>query len=359
MINLSLCMIVKDEEKVIKRCLDTVKDIVDEIIIVDTGSNDNTIEIVKEYTDKIYYFKWIDDFSKARNFSFSKASKDYILWLDADEYLDEENREKLKKLKVNLDDSIDIVTLETNMVIDEDDHLAFIGRRNRIVKKSKNFKWIGFVHEYIDVSGNFFDSDICIIHHKIKCVSDRNLKLYKKNIEAGNKLSDRDLYYYGKELICNKYYEEAIKILEEFITKEIWIEEMIDALCKIGKCHLYLNDHQKARSYYYRTFEYISPNVNLLYNIAESFELQKEYKKAIKWYEIIQDLRNSENFCPCECDSLECFDFNINLSLCVCNFEVGNIRKSYYHHLKCKSISPSNPCVIRNDEIFKDIIIKD
>ena len=84
---ISLCMIVKNEEDNIGNCLDNIKDLVDEIIIVDTGSTDKTKEIVKKYTDKIYDFEWVDDFSKARNYSFSKATKDYIFWLDADDIL--------------------------------------------------------------------------------------------------------------------------------------------------------------------------------------------------------------------------------------------------------------------------------
>jgi glycosyltransferase involved in cell wall biosynthesis len=66
-------MIVKNEESVLGRCLDSVKDIVDEIIIVDTGSSDKTKEIAAKYTNRIYDFEWIDDFSVARNFSFEKA----------------------------------------------------------------------------------------------------------------------------------------------------------------------------------------------------------------------------------------------------------------------------------------------
>ena len=73
MITISLCMIVKNEERILARCLDSVKDLVDEIIIVDTGSADATKRIAAEYTDKIYDFTWIDDFSAARNFAFSKA----------------------------------------------------------------------------------------------------------------------------------------------------------------------------------------------------------------------------------------------------------------------------------------------
>ena len=78
---ISLCMIIKNEEKTIARCLDSVKDLVDEIIIVDTGSTDKSKEIVSKYTDKVYDFEWVEDFAKARNFSFSKATKDYIMWL--------------------------------------------------------------------------------------------------------------------------------------------------------------------------------------------------------------------------------------------------------------------------------------
>ena len=94
MIKISLCMIVKNEEQVLDRCLNSVKDIADEIIIVDTGSTDKTKDIAKKYTNKVYDFKWINDFSKARNYSFSKASMDYTLWLDADDVILENDKKK-------------------------------------------------------------------------------------------------------------------------------------------------------------------------------------------------------------------------------------------------------------------------
>jgi len=93
-ITISLCMIVKDEEQTISKCLESVKSVVDEIIIVDTGSTDATKEIVKKYDAKVYDFQWIEDFSAARNFAFSKATKEYILWLDADDIIDTEDIKK-------------------------------------------------------------------------------------------------------------------------------------------------------------------------------------------------------------------------------------------------------------------------
>ena len=78
MITISLCMIVKNEEKILRRCLDSVADLVDEIVIVDTGSQDETKRIAAEYTKFVYDFQWVDDFSAARNFAFSKATQEYI-----------------------------------------------------------------------------------------------------------------------------------------------------------------------------------------------------------------------------------------------------------------------------------------
>ena len=97
----SLCMIVKNEEDYIEKCIGSVNGIVDEIIIVDTGSNDRTREVAERFNAKIYDFKWNDDFSAARNFSISKATKDWILVLDADETISSKDLETIKGLANN------------------------------------------------------------------------------------------------------------------------------------------------------------------------------------------------------------------------------------------------------------------
>ena len=111
MISISVCMIVKDEEEVLARCLNSLAGIADEIIIVDTGSGDATKQIAAAYTERIYDFAWVDDFSAARNYSFSKATMEYIYVADADEVIEEGERQKFLKLKRELDRRVEIVQM--------------------------------------------------------------------------------------------------------------------------------------------------------------------------------------------------------------------------------------------------------
>ena len=94
---LSLCMIVRDEEFSLENTLMTARPHVDEMIIVDTGSTDQTVSIAKKYADKVEHFRWIDDFSAARNYSLQFATKPWILVLDADEIIAPEDYVRLKE----------------------------------------------------------------------------------------------------------------------------------------------------------------------------------------------------------------------------------------------------------------------
>ena len=164
-ITVSVCMIVKNEEKVLARCLDSLKGLYEELIIVDTGSTDSTKEIAAGYTDKIYDFAWTGSFSDARNFSFSKATMEYIYTADADEILNEENRQKFLELKQCLLPEIDIVQmiytnqLEFNTTYNYDEEL-----RPKLYKRLRTFEWVEPLHEQVRLEPVVYDSDIKIIH---------------------------------------------------------------------------------------------------------------------------------------------------------------------------------------------------
>ena len=223
--SISLCMIVKNEEMHIARCLDSVSELVEEIIIVDTGSEDRTMEIASHYTSKIYSYPWKDDFSDARNYSFSKASMDYCMWMDADDVLEEIEKDKFLQLKQTLSSDVDVVMMKYNTSFDEAGKPSFSYFRERWIRNCSKYRWIGVVHEVIPPSGNIFYSDIAISHKKINAGDpDRNLNIYRKVLSEGKHLDPRQQYYYGRELYYHKQYEEAASVLEQFLLlEEGWI----------------------------------------------------------------------------------------------------------------------------------------
>ena len=210
---ISLCMIVKNEEQVLARCLDTVADLVDEIIIVDTGSTDATREVAEQYTSLIYDFEWCDDFAAARNFSFSKATMDYIYAPDADEVLDETNRERFRRLKRELIPEIEIVQMhyvnanENETVLNSKTEL-----RPKLFKRLRNFTWTDPIHEIVRLDPVVFDSDIEILHMPMGVHGKRDFGIFKKAIARDGRLSKRLVNMYARELLKTgneKDFEEA------------------------------------------------------------------------------------------------------------------------------------------------------
>ena len=179
MISISLCMIVRDEEEVLARCLDSVLPAVDEIVIVDTVSRDRTKEIAARYTDKLYDFEWCDDFSAARNYAFSKGSMDYLMWLDADDVLPRSSLQVLLDLKKSLDPQVTVVMMPYNVAFDEQGRPSFTYERERLIKNGAGFQWKGAVHEAIAPRGKILRSNVVVEHKKIKPGDpDRNLLIY-------------------------------------------------------------------------------------------------------------------------------------------------------------------------------------
>ncbi|MGE5632536.1 MAG: glycosyltransferase [Caulobacteraceae bacterium] len=185
----SLCMIVKNEEKYLEKCLKSVQGKVDEIIVVDTGSTDATIEIAKKYNAVIKHFDWIDDFAAARNFSIRDAKSDYILMLDADEYLDESI--ELRKELVSGKDYYR-VTIKNHLA---EGH-AIIHKNVRLFRANIGLRYVGKLHENVNIFENstkYSNGEAnVLIHHtgylrevvKEKKKDERNLRIMQSEVEA-------------------------------------------------------------------------------------------------------------------------------------------------------------------------------
>lgn len=344
-------MIVKNEEGLLDQCLSSVSGCVDEINIIDTGSVDKTKEIAKRYTTRIFDFKWIDDFAAARNFSFEKATKDYILWLDADDILLKSDQEKLLKLKKELTGIEECVTFKYHYAVDKENNPLFIFRRERLVRRDKGFKWVGFVHEYIEGAKQILDADIAVTHKRTHGESDRNLKLYQKKLKEGIVFSNRDKYYYGKELYYHQLFKEAIVQLEPLVQQAIWFEEKIDCVCKLADCYGALKKEERGRALLLKAFEWTDPRAEVIYKLGQSYEREGKYLQAIYWYKSIEGA-----VLPLACQGFiykDMWTWRPYLQIGVCYCHMGEYEKAFSYHQKAKSIKPDDPCILQNDQFFK------
>ncbi len=234
---ISVCLIVKNEESVIGRCLKSVILFADEIIVVDTGSGDKTKEIASKFTDKIYDLKWNDDFSAARNYAFSKASCNYLFWIDADDVISEENARKIIEIKNN-EPCFDTYMFRYAVAFDKNGNATFEYYRERLMKNCSLAKFSGFIHEAVVPFGRITYGDVTVEHRKIKSGDPlRNLKIYEKHLAEGEKLNGREQYYYSKELFYNGRYDKAKTGLIKFIYgKTRYLPDVKDAYKTVYKC---------------------------------------------------------------------------------------------------------------------------
>lgn len=352
MISISLCMIVKNEEDVIGRCLSSVEDLADEIIIADTGSTDRTKEIIREYTDKIYDFPWRQDFAAARNFAFSKASMDYQMWLDADDVLTEENREKFRELKETLDPSTDIVMMKYHTAYDNHGNPSMTYYRERLMRRDKNFLWVGRVHEVIPPSGTILYSEAAVSHKKLHPSDpDRNLKIYESMLAQGQDLDPRHRFYYARELRDHQRYQEAAAQFETFLDDGLgWEENNISACQDLADCYEKMGESGRVLPALTRSFAYDIPRAEVCCAIGFFFMKQSRYPQAIYWYEqatkLKPDARKGGFIRP------ECSDFIPYIQLCVCYDKLGDFEQALACHRKAQALKPENPSVLHNEAYF-------
>lgn len=190
---ISLCMIVKNEEECLPRCLDSVKDVVDEIIIVDTGSTDSTKEIARHYGAKLFDFEWINDFSSARNFSLDQASGEWILVLDADEELEPTTAKKLRQIARETDADAFIIQIR-NFYRHSTQKTVDVGAV-RFFRNRPFYRYTRRYHEVVDPS---------ILSHNGKIASDRSLVIfhdgYLRETAQGKSRKERAIQHMKIEL---------------------------------------------------------------------------------------------------------------------------------------------------------------
>lgn len=347
--SLSVCIIAKDEERVIGRCLGSVAELADEIIFVDTGSLDDTERIARAFTPHTYRFTWCDDFSKARNFAFSKATCDYILWLDADDVLPDVSRRGIVRLKETWTNE-DVVMLPYVAAFDEGGNPSFTYFRERILRREGNFLWRDPVHEIIVPHGKIVYENFPVEHRKEKTGDQlRNLKIYQKLLSGGKRLTARQQFYYANELFYNRMYAEAEAVYTDFLDRPALTENKVQASIHLSQIRA-LKNSDSALKTLFSSFILTPPSPELLCEIGVNFMRKKDYRQAIYWYDqAIQPI-------PTETLSFirpDCYGYVPYVQTALCHYYLGEIEAAIQANAKALAIKPYGSIAKSNDAFYR------
>lgn len=217
---ISGCLIVKDEAETLERCIKSMLPILDELIIVDTGSTDNTIEIARKYTDKVYNYTWQDNFADARNFAISKAGMEWIIFLDADEYFSERSLKNIRKAIDEENGKADAFLINGYNILLSTGEVKDKFTVIRIFRNRPEIRYQGRIHEYLRKKGQFTIvdcTDIIEIFHtgynKVvvdkKNKNDRNLSLLLSDLEE--RPNDGNTHFYlSLQYLAMEDYEKVL-----------------------------------------------------------------------------------------------------------------------------------------------------
>ena len=362
----SLClnMIVKNESKVITRLFDSVVSIVDYYCICDTGSTDDTKEIITEYfkgknIPGIIVEEPFKDFAYSRNFALNSckdAPTDYILLVDADMILEigaDFNKSCLTK---------DMYTLYQG-------NRDFYYKNVRIVKNNGSFKYVGVTHEYVSYPDGTVQATMDIDSLFINDIGDggakhdkfeRDIRLLKKGIEEEPQNKDRYHFY-----LANSYYsigdwENAIDVYKKRIEIGGWVQETWQCYYKIGHCYKNLNKMEDAVFQWLEAYNVLPTRVENLYEIVYYYRNKGKNHIAYGFYKIAKDilakLKDSEknDHLFLENDKYT-YRFDYELSIIagyVGIFNVNNSFVSTYNHSSDQGFIDN---ALSNMKYYKDI----
>lgn len=348
---ISLALIAKNEEKNVNRLLDSVDGCFDEIIFVDTGSTDKTKELAEKRGCKVFDFAWINSFCAARNFAFSKATSDFIVWCDLDDVL--YGRDNFLQWKKTAMEFTDATLACYNYALDENKKPVVSFIRERVFKRSLNPVWQYPLHEGIVIKNEWrkdvIPSESWGFNHlrdaeDIKADKSRNIKILEE-LRDKQALEPRLKFYYGKELFeiqepakAIAAFEEALKDPQEIHDKMLCYQYLAYASFQcaqqiknelVNEKNKYLDLGVNAAVDGLK----LDPNRAEFHVIAGDIYLAKgEIAKAIPHYAAAKHCLNpKENGSPYEgaiYSFLDCYNLNPRLQLARCYFHIGKLKEA-------------------------------
>lgn len=339
----TLCLIVKDESAQLRACIDSFKDLFSNIVIVDTGSKDNTSSVAKKLGAEVFKHKWLNDFSSARNFALSKVKTEWVLIVDADDRIEEKDKKNLKRELQNIKETVKIITCPYIY-----SKTGQAGPRVRFFKTNLNLKFIYPVHEKLQIPDKYQKNHISIeipfLHLKnsedFKKGFERNVEIMNKYIKKHPK-DERILYYLSHDNYLLDKFENSIKWCEKFLqnhSKNSYKKNKV--LTREGLCYKKLNKPLKAINSYLSAITVAPDLIEPYLYLGDMYLEQNKYNEAIELYQIASKCEyphdNEMSFNKAR------YTYHANLRLSYTLPKIGENQKALQLAKKVQEYIPSN-----------------
>lgn len=291
MVSLSLAMIVRNEAPNLPGVLADAAAFCDELLVVDTGSTDETRDVATAAGARVVEFPWIDDFAAARNASFDACTGDWVIWLDADDRVPPVVQDGIRRAKHDLlGPDLDAVWMPYRYHFDATTgECTFSLNRERIVRRAAGARWVGRVHEVIDLGAprSVTREDLYVEHRPQRPKDEqgrgRNLRILERAVADGDR-SARTLYYYANELRDHSRDDEALAVYQEYLALPAADWERYQALVSMSECAARCGCDDDAEDYLHEALSVDSSRSEAFLALGWRHFQREEWARALTWY---------------------------------------------------------------------------
>ncbi len=345
-IDLSICMIVKDEEKHLPQCLKSLQPLGAELIIVDTGSSDRTVEIAESFGAKLFHFPWNNNFSDARNQSLAHATRRWILWIDADDILPETEHAKIRKLaKLPANRAFHFIL--KNDGIDSSQCYQL-----RMFPNHPKIRFEGAIHEQVAYSVKRLnlpteEKDVAIVHtgYSSEEIVQAKKEKYLAMMASWLKEHPNDCLIQYQFALTNhtlNRHQEAVQEFEVFLSNQACLNKdqnaAFYALVLTARSYLNLGDNDRALHYLLEAKKLQPDSDFLKMALGETYTVRRESREAIHWLESVGDLsRPKISFMPLDYSVLQ---FGREILLATNFIRLGKLNRAKSHLMEAEKLRP-------------------
>jgi glycosyltransferase involved in cell wall biosynthesis len=288
----SATLIVKDEERLLRRCLDSIRDAVDEIVIVDTGSRDKTKAVARRYTDRLFDFAWRQDFAAARQYAFEKAKGDWVMWVDADDVVI--GADCIRPLAASA--PAHVGAFYWRYVTDRDTwgnpHCEFW--RERCVRNDGTFHWAGRIHEVLVPKrprAIVRSPEVVVEHHGDRSRSPeklrRNLEILEaERLASGESPSPRLLFYLGSDYASAGETRKALDAYRQYLRIATWDDERYLGQVRVAELYRVEKRYELAIHADLQALKVCPHWPDAYFGLAKTYYFLQDWAKVVHWTEV-------------------------------------------------------------------------